>query len=365
MHLLNTPRSFPLQYFTPYDESNLIFELDCFQASVFNALITDKNYSKEDSEIFDLFVSDLTFGIEMDMQENLLNLFFFPSSVHEKYFQDHIAFQITKCDKYTIESVVKTQVGNGRAVIVITCTELLPFYKYYTGDNNVPRVEPKSFKDKHAFLIIGCDAEHFYYVEAPFNLNTNTYVAYSENQTIGMLKKADADLAFDTFLYYCYLTYSDLNDYDTFELLRLAIAKSIENYDNPSEADNKTKRIFGKKALMELMNYFQKDDFCAPGNKVNNTNESLYFQWKLREISRRRTIFLYSLQKHQHHFDPLVVEELIGNLKEIIRKWKLLVMIINKLFFRISDQILIQARESLAQCVALEDRLIRTLRKIN
>jgi len=347
---------FQHKYFYPYKNDNLVIDLYCSQASKFYALNikTDFKYA----ESFDMFVSDIIICIVLNEHKKIDDITITTSADYENYVRNFFSTDFTEQTGHEALKCIEQLLDAGEPVIVCTCTDRLPFYKYFKSPGFMSK--KITLAELHSFLIIGHSGEYIYYVEAPFNHNEKYYESIPGNPTIGRIRKSDLLPAFELYVYFAAMQVRAMDELDPFKCLTIALSNAVHNF-YPKESSKN--RIFGIDALEFLRCAFQDCDFLKIDNGISiiNISEIDFFRWKVRDFVRCRKILLFSLIKYKHKWDGKKVDMLCGLLEYDINNWMIMIALMIKISVRSDNKNRIQLLDRLNENIALEQNIIESI----
>jgi hypothetical protein len=357
-HILKLPS---IRYYGSLEDEDLITNLTCFQACLYYLLKTELNC--DDDALCEIFLRDITFGIEETAAGRINEICFLDTSINEFGFKKHyILGQGVK-----VLSQVETLLDQGKAVIIQTYIHRVPFFKDFKGfDYEFDEEYYKAnYQWQHTFLIVGHDPDHLYYVEGPFNRSTERYVPYAGNSTIGVIEKRELIPAFEAYFNYSYVTIDQAQISDMFHVVEMVTAKSIANYHYQSFQSGKFTYFYGKEGLTRMLDHLQSDSFdflqLIPQHGIALGDLLI---WKTQFISNRRMMLAKALTKHMSHFNSVNISETITLLKSSVKTWRTIQTNFIKMQVKKAYQMNSDLKELLITASALEDEIIDGLQKI-
>jgi hypothetical protein len=348
-------------YYDSLEDEDLITNLTCFQACIYYLIKTELNCDDED--ICEIFLRDMTFGIEVT-PDGLINDFCFPDTTLNEF-----GFKKNYRLGRGIETFreVTALLDQGKAVVVQIYMQRVPFFKDFKGiDFPLDEEHYKAnYHWQHTFLIIGYDHENLYYVEGPYNLNKERYIPYPGNPTIGIIKIDQLFPAFDAYLNYTYLDFDIERMADMFQVLQMVTAKSVAGYNLASHKTDKFNYYYGKEALDKLFTNLCSDslDIQQPVPKHSITLGDLLI-WKTQAISNRRMMLAKVFSKHSSRFAPSEINPIIDMLKQCTKMWRSVQANIIKMQVKKTNRIGADFHELLADVGRVEDEIIEGLEKL-
>lgn len=350
-----------IKYYGSLEDEDLITNLTCFQACLYYLLKTELNC--DDEALSEVFLRDLTFGIEVTAAGLIHEICFLDTSINEFGFTNH----------YILGQGVKTLaelealLDRGKAVIIQTYMMRVPFFKDFKGFDYPLDEEyyKANYRWQHTFLAIAHDRDRLYYVEGPFNWHPEHYIPYEGNKTIGVIDKQQLIPAFNAYFNYNYVDIKMEQMSDMFQVVQTAIAKTITNYSHPPLKSDKFTYYYGKEAVDRMIAHFRSDsfDFLQSIPQHSITLGDLLI-WKTQFISNRRMMLAKGLTKHISHFNPSQANPLIKLLKENVKIWRTIQINFIKMKMKKDYKISCDLAELFNVASRTEDEIIDGLQKI-
>ena len=355
---LNLPM---IRYYGSLEDEDLITNLTCFQACLYYLLKTELKC--DDDDIVEIFLRDLTFGIEVTPAGLINEICFQDTTLNECGFKKH--YLLGKGLETFAE--IEALLNEGKAVVVQTCMQRVPFFKDFKSFDYPLDEEyyKANYQWQHTFLVIGHDREYVYYVEGPYNLNKERYIPYPGNPTIGVIEKAQLLPAFDAFLNYTYLDIDMGQMKEMFDVVKTVTGKSIAGYLHPPRQTEKYTYYYGKEAMDRLFGHMCSDSFdinqYIPQHSIT-LGELLI--WKTQFVSNRRMMLAKAFSKHLSRFDIDNINPKIEMLKRSTRMWRTVQANMIKMQVKKTSRIGSDFDQLLGELAALEGEIIEELKTI-
>jgi hypothetical protein len=350
-----------IRYYGSLEDEDLITNLTCFQACLYYLLKTELNC--DDDAIGEVFIRDLTFGIELTTAGLIHEICFLDTSINEFGFKNH--YILGQGVKTLAE--VEALLDQGKAVVIQTYMMRVPFFKDFKGFDYPLDEEyyKANYQWQHTFLAIAHDQDRLYYVEGPFNWNPEHYIPYPGNKTIGIIEKQQLIPAFNAYFNYSYLDIDMERMSDMFPVVQMVIDKTIANYSYPDQKSDKYTYYYGKAALNWMNAYFHSDSFdflqWIPQHSIPLCDLLI---WKTQFISNRRMMLAKAFTKHISHFNPSQVNPLIELLKGNVKMWRTIQINLIKMKVKKECKISYDLAELFNDVSRTEDEIIDGLQKL-
>lgn len=357
--VMSPPELPDIPYYRFQEGDDLVSDLTCFQACLYYLLKTERNKGMDD--IFEIFLRDITFGVVETAASAISDFCFLDTSIHEYGFQKHYILGKGMEALSRVEALLDL----GKAVIIQTYIHRVPFFKDFFGFDYELDEEyyQNNYQMHHTFLAVGHDADHLYYVEAPFNRSPERFTPYEGNPTIGVISKQEMYPAFDAFFNYTYLEIDEREMANMFEVVAKVIAQSIQNYHQPSLHSGDIIKYYGQEAIARTISHLTGDsfDFLQKIPQYGITLGDLLI-WKLQDINNRRRLLAKAFTKYRQFFDSGDIDGVIQLLTKITQVWQ--ISIANYIKMRVKKKYVIDnsLREILSGIPGLEEEMIHKLR---
>jgi hypothetical protein len=348
-----------IPYYRFQEGDDLVSDLTCFQACLYYLLKTERNKGMDD--IFEIFLRDITFGVVATPAGAISDFCFLDTSIHECGFQKHYVLGKGAQALSKVEELLDL----GKAVIIQTYIHRVPFFKDFFGFDYELDEEyyQKNYQMHHVFLAVGHDADHLYYVEAPFNRSPERFTPYEGNPTIGVISKQEMGPAFEAFFNYTYLEIDERKMADMFEAVASVINQSIQNYHQPRSTSGQLTNFYGQEAIVRTIRHLTSDsfDFLQKIPQYGITLGDLLI-WKLQDVNNRRRLLAKAFVKYRQLFESGDAEGVTQLLSTITQAWQ--VSIANFIKMRVKKKYAMDdgLRELLSGIPGLEEELINKLR---
>lgn len=197
----------------------------------------------------------------------------------------------------SIEEILK----EGNVVIFKTAMDYLHTCIWYHEDEPFTRFF-------HNAIIIGCDNDNFFYVDAPPMRNSQYFKPHPKNAAVGYINRSEL---IESFRYHCEIGYLKIN---VDELKHIANIRQILMgiKDNFYTCVMEEAYVLGEKAIIEL-SCLLNQDFIVKNLFVD------FFPFDL--IAARHKILKICLWNYKDELDNKVMDKLYPIISELMNKW--------------------------------------------
>jgi len=272
------------------DTDPLTTALDCGSDMIYFALKKNIKNMKNFSQYFlDGFVPLLT-------QNTDGSIFDINSVKFHQEESDNINYFI-KGNGFESISQIEDLLDKGEQVMVMTTNDRLPFHVDFKGFD----LPADQFKiNGHTFMFVAHDKTRFYYVDMPSMINTENFIPYPGNKSVGMVKKEDLRAAFDIFLQYATIPITE-DGGDKSVNIRDLVQMSKDYYYKDKVSENGFTYSYGINALNTMLELCKKNVLVL--TDMNNIDPYKNFRdligWRFWHLAGRRRIFRLALMDYK------------------------------------------------------------------
>jgi hypothetical protein len=346
-------------YMSPEDE--LVFDLPCIQSCIYYVLKTEFRLPVD--QIFEPFLRDITFILQESETGSIREIGFLNSVIHDQLFERH--YILGKGSKTFGE--VESLLDQGKIVVIQAYAPRLPFHKDF-GGVDAPFDEQeyqRNYQTQHTFVALAHDADNLYYVEIPYEMNPVQFAPHPENDTVGVVPKADLQPAFELFLNYTYLTMDQNQAPDMFGALQTAIDQTVANFDLPRKLEEGCATYTGREAIARVKSHLCNPQFnlkerLQPSGQT--VGECLLLRF--RAVARRRSLLYRGFVKYRSRLPEPLGDSIIQRLNAIQANWNTIILNIRKMCIKYEFKSDASFQKVVADLIAWENLLIDELKDL-
>ena len=294
--------------------------LDCHALMIYYYL---KRYIPDYTNYLLIFLQDISFHVVLNSDGNLYNL-----DVNSFRFIDEIfRANIVKGRGFESMGEIEELLDQGKLPIIRTYVKKVPFIKDFINFDFEVTDSPEDLdKNVHTFIIAAYDREMLYYVELPYILSSS-FIPYSKNKSVGVIKKTDLRYAFDVDLYYATMDIMKERLSREIDIRKEIRAISANSFQSSRNEDGGFRIYHSFEAFDVLMEICQKEFLYLNQDHIyyHDRNLKSFFEWKLSNIISRRMLFKEILHKSWDQYPGLAKRNIFQTIDASVEEWRSLV----------------------------------------
>lgn len=306
---------------TFYFEKNgtLILDVDLVRGDCMplNTYIVLKNKYTQMDNIHNLLVDDINFSIDLLSNGQIVGIEYKGDSMKKSGILRYTNCEYINKGAKAINRLEEF-INNEGLIMIQTVNEWLPFSIHYN-----PSYKFDMYWPNHIQIMVGYDAEQFYFVEDPAAINYQKFNAYSKD--IGIISRAELTEVIGIYLK-CINVDIDMEKYKDIDLAIYRILKATEkSYQKKNEYnEDGSVSYYGRNAIECLINisnqqYVQLNEVDKRLGPVN-----LFLRWKFRAIKNKRHIlYLFFKDFERRYYSTLITSLLEKDYLEWNKVWNI------------------------------------------
>ena len=287
---------------------------DCLPLNTY--IVLKHKYTQIDN-LHNLLVDDINFSIHLLNDGHIMGIVYKNDSIRKSGILKYTDYEYINRGVEAIDRLEEF-IDNEGYIMIQTVNEWLPYSIHYDSSYKFD-----SYRPGHIQIMIGYDAEQFYFVEDPAVINYQKFYAYSKD--IGIIDRGKAIEVIGTYLN-CINVNIDLEKYKNIDLVVYEIIKESEKSYQTKNEYNEDGSItyYGRnaiKCLMDISNqqYIHLNDVDKRLGPIN-----LYLRWKFRAIkNKRHLMYLFFKDFERRYYSTSITSLLQKDYLEWNKVWNI------------------------------------------
>lgn len=283
---------------------------DCIVQSVYLIL---KNKYNIRNDYYKAFLNEITVKLSL-YNDNSIARF---ETIENNFYKKLFSLKEYEENENTVNKISEI-LNSGEIPIIKTIVERLPYSLFFDETYKLNQI-----RTHHVFLIVGEDADNFFYIDNPSVISFGRFNAFSDNKEVGVMPKKFFHNVTKgvSSIFVVDFNMDAIDKYINDPLY--AFINSKNNYLIQSEKEDGETYYFGRQALLKLEELLKMEcinlESIAPSQDRSMVN---YLNWKIWNIKGRRKLLQIYLKDDIGNVDERGTK-LINALDNSIANWLL------------------------------------------